>query len=91
METSIDYTDNVRAYVSTDERRTISLMRRLKEKYPDDVEILDEPETNDGCLNGRVPVKWIKIVPPRQVTMTDERKQELRERLAAARSRKQKT
>lgn len=72
METCIDYTDYDKAVVSTDEAKWHRHLRRLREQYPDQVRIKVEPETNDGNMIAEIPVKWVKIKPPRAVTLTDE-------------------
>ena len=50
METCFNYCDKEHGYFSTDERRFITKVRRLQEKFPDRVRIIAEPEDNDGCL-----------------------------------------
>ena len=72
METCIDYTDYEKAVVSTDEAKWHRHLRRLKEQYPDQVRIKTEPERNDGCMVAEIPVKWVKIKPPKAVNLTDE-------------------
>ena len=59
----------------------------MAEEYPDDVEIRREPDENGGFLVAKIPVKWVKITPPRRLELTDEQKEELRERLKAHRMR----
>lgn len=81
METSIDYTDYDKAVVSTDEPKWHRKIRAYKEQYPDLVRIKYEPETNDGNMVAEVPVKWIKISPPRALNLTDEQRAERAERL----------
>lgn len=72
METCIDYIDYDKAIVSTDEAKWHRHLRRLKEQYPDQVRIKTEPEGNDGCMVAEIPVKWVKIKPPKAVNLTDE-------------------
>ena len=64
METSISYCDAV-AFFSSDERRWINKMHKLKAQHPNEVTIIKEPEDNDGCIYCRLPSKWMKITPPR--------------------------
>lgn len=59
---------------------------RLAEEYPEEVEIRREPDENGGFLVAKIPVKWVKITPPRRLELTDEQKEELRERLSVARA-----
>ena len=68
METAASYTTKDCMFFSSDERKWISKVRKLKQKYPDQVEIIREPEANDGCIYARVPVCWLKLTPPRQLS-----------------------
>ena len=71
METSCTYTGSV-MFVSTDERKMITRLLRLKDAHPDDVEILALPPNNDGCLYCKVPASWLRITPPKKLDLTDE-------------------
>jgi hypothetical protein len=82
METSISYTTKDKAFFSSDERRWINRIRTLKEKYPDMVQVIAEPEDNDGCIYASIPIEWMKIQPKR--AYTDEQKAEMVERLRRA-------
>lgn len=62
--------------VTAAERKSIGMLRKLAEKHPSDVEIV--AENADGSLVARLPYSWMRIVPKRQVEMSEER------RLAAA-------
>jgi hypothetical protein len=81
METCFNYCNPKLAFFSSDERKWITRVRKLKEQHPDQVQIIAEPETNDGCIYCKLPADWLRIGPKRQVNMSDERKQELAERL----------
>ena len=48
METCFNYTEKEHGYFSSDERKFITKVRKLKEKYPEQVRIIAEPEENDG-------------------------------------------
>ena len=61
--------------------RMASKLRRLAEKYPDEIEIVHE--NNDGSIIGHVPVKAIKLSIIKQ-SMSDERREELKERMSRA-------
>lgn len=65
METCFNYTDKDTGYFSSDERRWINKIRKLKEKFPDQVRIIREPEDNDGCIYCSLPVAWLKVMPKR--------------------------
>lgn len=79
METCINYTDE-RAFVSSDERKMINRVLKLKQQYPDEVIILQMPENNDGCIYAVVRAKWVRIQPPKKVALTDEDRRKLAER-----------
>ena len=90
-ETNIDYLDvDATATISSNERKWINRVQQLKAKHPSEVEILMQPEDNHGYILAHVPKKWIKINPPRQVNLSEERKRELSERLRALRLSKNK-
>ena len=79
-ETSVTYTSTT-AFFSSDEKRWINRIRKLKESNPDEVRILEEPENNDGCIYATVPSNWLKISPPRKLSYTDEQREAMGERL----------
>lgn len=54
--------------ISSDETRWINRIHKLKEKYPDEVDIVCEPETNEGAIYALVSSDWVKINPPKQVS-----------------------
>ena len=81
METCFNYTNKERAYFSTDERKFISKVRRLKEQFPDEVRIIAEPEENDGCLYCELPTAWFTVRVPKKRVLTEEQRQELSDRL----------
>ena len=66
-------------------RRFINRIKKYKEKYPDDVDLI---ENSDGSIFGHLPITWIKISPPRKVNLTDEQRRERAERLRNARNNK---
>ena len=87
-ENAIEWLDSRdKATVTLHGGRLKNRVLRLAEEYPDDVEIRREPDENDGFLVAKIPVKWVKITPPRRLELTDEQKEELRERLKAHRIR----
>ena len=86
METCINYCSDECAYVSSDERRWVNRIRKLNDEHPEEVRIIREPENNDGCIYATVPIKWVRIAPPPKRELTDEQRDELRERLALARN-----
>ena len=80
METIAEYTSDT-LFVSSDHTKMINRVKRLAEEHPDDVTVLAWPETNDGCIYAKMPVTWLKIGPPRTVTMSEEKKRINSERL----------
>lgn len=84
METCCEYTDKT-LFVSSDHQKWINKIRKLADQYPDDVEIKNRPEENDGCICATMPSDWLRISPPRKVEMSEEQKAELAERLRLAR------
>lgn len=65
--------DENRATLSLSQRRTITRVKRLAERYPDQSFILAENE--DGSLYAHIPVSWIKINPPKELTKEQRNKQ----------------
>ena len=86
MDTCFNYCNKEKAYFSSDEWKWINKIHKLKEQYPEEVDILNEPEDNDGSIYCTVPVSWLKIQPKRKVSMSDEEREILRERLARMRA-----
>lgn len=81
METCYDCTDREVGYFSSDEKRFINKVRKLKEKYPEQVKIIAEPENNDGCIYCTLPVEWFTIRVPVKRVLTDEQREELSTRM----------
>lgn len=67
METCFNYTDGT-AFFSSDERKWINKIHKLKEQHPDEIEILAEPEKNDGCIYCKLPAYTLKIQFKREVS-----------------------
>lgn len=89
METCFNYTNKERAYFSTDERKFISKVRRLKEQFPDEVRIIAEPEENDGCLYCELPTAWFTVRVPKKMNLTDEQREQIAKRFAYAQIQRQ--
>lgn len=85
METCFNYTDKETAFFSSDEKRFINKVHRLKEQYPERVRIIAEPEFNDGCIYCQVPTEWFTIRVPVKRVLTEEEKQILSDRLNRSR------
>lgn len=52
------------------ERKWINLIMRLKEQFPDEVDI--RHVNHDGSLIVHIPVSWLKIKPKKKVNMSAE-------------------
>lgn len=82
------YKDSEMATVTFSQGRYISKIKKLAEKYPDDVKVL---ENADGTILAYIPVKAIHISIVHRTEMTDEQKQAASERMkkmCAARKKK---
>jgi len=89
-ETCFDYLDvDDHAVFSTSERKWITRIMKLKEKYPDHVDIRCDPEENYGELVAYVPKNWFKLSPPRQLNYTDEQREALMERMRVMREQRE--
>ena len=66
-----------RATLSLSQQRTISRVRLLDAKYPDQCQIVAENKDESICAH--IPVSWIKINPPKN--LSDEQRQKMAERL----------
>ena len=80
---------NGQDYFSVDsgEKSVINRVIKLKEQFPDKVEIVTE--NKDGTITARVPADWIKIRPKTHRELTDEQREAAAERLRAARGAKE--
>lgn len=81
VETCFNYCDKEHGYFSSDERRFITKVRKLKEKYPEQVRIIAEPEQNDGCIYAEMPTAWLRIQPPVKRVLTEEQREANRVRM----------
>lgn len=81
METTFSYTGGDMAFFSSDEKKWINRIRRLKQQFPDDVEILAQPENNDGCIYAKLPKESMKINLISHRELSDEERAVLAERL----------
>lgn len=70
-ETCITILDGV-CHVSSDECKWINSIKKLIDKYPDDIRVIRMPEDNDGCIYIELPKNFIKIQPPRKLNLSDE-------------------
>lgn len=89
METSFNYCDKNRAFFSSDERKWINKIRRLADKFPDQVTIIAQPEDNDGSIYASLPVESMKINLISHRRLSDEERAVAAERLKLARKARQ--
>ena len=89
-ETCVEYIDaDKHATFFSAERKWVNKILKLKEAYPDDVDICAYPENNNGSIVAHVPKSWLKINPPRQVNYTEEQRAAAAERMANIRSKRE--
>ena len=66
--------------VSASERWSINMIKRLKQRFPDEIEIT--AENADGSIVAHIPLAWMRIVPKRHTNLTDEKKTEFAARMS---------
>lgn len=81
METCINYCEPGYAYMSTDERRWINAIRKLADQRPEECIVLKEPEQNGGFIYAKFPQKWVRVRPPKEMVMTEEKRANLIKKL----------
>ena len=69
-------TNDSEVTVTLSQRKYITKVKKLQEKYPDEVRIV--VENKDGSIVAKLPIKYIKISAPRKVS--EEQREQLRER-----------
>lgn len=81
-ENVIEFIENEdRACVTFTQKRYITKIEKLAKSHPEECEIL--ARNQDGSICAHIPVKWVKVSPPRQ--MSEEQKQAAAERLRITR------
>lgn len=88
-ETAVGYL-NVDSYAtfSSSEQKWINKILKLREEYPNEVQIEYLPEDNQGMLLAQIPKSWLKIKAPSKRELTDEQRAILSERLVEARAKR---
>ena len=81
METCFNYCNADKAFFSSDERRWINRVRKLKEDHPEEVRVIAESEKNDGCIYAEMPVRYLHIFAPPKRELTEEQREEMSARL----------
>ena len=88
-ETCCEYLDvDDHATFCSAERKWINKILKLKETYPDKVDIREYPETNHGVILAHIPKTWLKISPKRTRELTDEQREAAAKRLSDARDKR---
>ena len=66
-------------------QKHINRMKKLYEKNKEEFSYL--VENKDGSICAKFPLSWLKITPPTKKELTEEQKEDLRQRLAEIRNR----
>lgn len=86
-ETAVEYTsDDDKLWFSTNEKKWITKIMKLRERCPELVEIRREPSENGGYLYARLPKDWLRVAPPRSLSLTDEERRARAERMRDVRN-----
>ena len=62
------FTEEKTATLSLHKKKYVNRIKKLAESRPGEVELV---ENSDGTICATIPLKWIKISPPRQMTDED--------------------
>ena len=86
-ETTYEHVDGEKTFtITAAERWSITMVHRLKEKHPDEVQIM---HTNkDGSMVARFPAAWMRIRAKRTVVMTDAQRAAAAARMERVRAKK---
>lgn len=85
-ETAFDYLScDTHATFFTTEAKWIRKIKSLQQSHPNEITIINE--SDDGILI-HIPKSWMKISPPRKMTLTDEQRLAAGERMKNARKNK---
>ena len=85
-ETAFDYLScDTHATFYTSESKWMRKIKSLQQSHPNEITIINESE--DGIMV-HIPKSWMKITPPRKMTLTDEQREAAKQRMANARKSK---
>ena len=85
-ETSIEYLScNDHATLYSSEAKWMRKIKQLQSDYPDSVQIMNE--TSESMVV-HIPKSWLKVTPPRKMTLTDEQRAAASDRMTKARQKK---
>lgn len=85
-ETSVEYisSENYATFYSS-EAKWIRKIKSLQSEYSTEITLVDE---SDEFIMVHIPKSWLKIKPPRKMTLTDEQRAAAAERMSNARKKK---
>ena len=72
--------------VTARDRHTRAMLRKMAQKYPEEVKITSDTK---AALVGTAPFEWVKIAPKRKVELSPEKRAAAAERMRALRETKQ--
>lgn len=85
-ETAFDYLScDAHATFYTSESKWMRKIKSLQQSHPNEITIINESE--DGIMV-HIPKSWMKITPPRKMTLTDEQRAAAKQRMENARKNK---
>ena len=85
-ETSIEYLScNDHATLYSSEAKWIRKIKQLQADYPNDITIKNE---DSESIVVHLPKSWLKVTPPRKMTLSDEQRLAAKERMLTARKNK---
>ena len=85
-ETSIEYLScNDYATLYSSEAKWMRKIKQLQSDYPDSVQIINS--TSESMVV-HIPKSWLKVTPPRKMTLTDEQRAAAADRMTKARQKK---
>ena len=88
-ETAFDYLScDTHATFTTTEPKWIRKITALSKTNPNEVQIIYTPEQNNGTLYAHIPKSWLKVSPPKKMSLTEEQRLAAAERLSKNRKKK---
>ena len=85
-ETSVEYLScDQHATFYSCEAKWIRKIKSLQTEYPAEITIINESEDS---IMAHIPKSWLKITPPRKMTLSDEQRAAAAERMSNARKKK---
>lgn len=88
QENNIEFlTGQKRITVTFSAKKWVNKIKRYGESHPEDI---DYVENEDGSICGHIPIKWLKISPPRQVILSEDQKAERASRMRQIAARRKK-